>query len=133
MSSPIKNWRERIGRSADFPLHNPNDVERAMVAQIADLEAALQAATFATTAQHIVLAGQRLGKQALLDLQRDAARYRWLRDKADGMAGTAAPMVASLDEAGRAIDFLDGEDLDAAVDRAKLLKPVPRAPKRRTA
>ena len=35
----------------------------------------------------IVVGGRRLGAQALLDLQHDAARYRWLRDKADGMLG----------------------------------------------
>ena len=68
--------------------------------------------------QCIVLGGQRIGTQHLLDLQRDAARYRWLRDKADSMACTAAPMVASLDAAGRVVGLLDGEELDAAVDMA---------------
>lgn len=38
---PIKTWRERIGAAPEFPLHAPTDVERAMVAQIAELEAAL--------------------------------------------------------------------------------------------
>jgi hypothetical protein len=37
----VKTWRERIGVGPEFPLHSPTDVERAMVAQIADLEAAL--------------------------------------------------------------------------------------------
>jgi len=37
----ISTWRERIGQAADFPLHVPTDVERAMVAEIADLRAAL--------------------------------------------------------------------------------------------
>lgn len=68
--------------------------------------------------QCIVLGGQRIGTQHLLDLQRDAARYRWLRDKADSMACTAAPMVASLDAAGRVVGLIDGEELDAAVDMA---------------
>lgn len=66
----------------------------------------------------IVVGGRQFGVQALLDLQHDAARYRWLRDKADGMLGVAAPMVASLDEAGRVTTLLDGDDLDAAVDMA---------------
>jgi hypothetical protein len=35
----ISTWRERIGQPADFPLHVPTDVERAMVAEIADLRA----------------------------------------------------------------------------------------------
>jgi hypothetical protein len=68
--------------------------------------------------QLVVIGGQRVGKQHLLDLQRDAARYRWLRDKADGMACTAAPMVASLDATGRVVGLIDGEELDAAVDLA---------------
>jgi Lar family restriction alleviation protein len=33
----VKTWRERIGLGADFPLHMPNSVERAMVAEIAEL------------------------------------------------------------------------------------------------
>jgi hypothetical protein len=37
----IKTWRERIGADETFPLHAPTDVERAMVAQIQELEAAL--------------------------------------------------------------------------------------------
>lgn len=36
----ISTWRERIGQAADFPLHVPTDVERAMVAEIAELRAA---------------------------------------------------------------------------------------------
>ncbi|KQQ93652.1 hypothetical protein [Massilia sp. Leaf139] len=35
----IRTWRERIGAGPDFPLHAPNDVERAMEAEIADLRA----------------------------------------------------------------------------------------------
>lgn len=37
----ISTWRERIGQAANFPLHVPTDVERAMVAEIAELRAAL--------------------------------------------------------------------------------------------
>jgi hypothetical protein len=43
MTAPFKKistWRERIGQTADFPLHVPTDVERAMVAEIAELRAA---------------------------------------------------------------------------------------------
>lgn len=35
----VKTWRERIGQTADFPLHAPTDVERAMEAEIAELRA----------------------------------------------------------------------------------------------
>ena len=66
----------------------------------------------------IVIGGQHVSMGALLDLQRDAARYRWLRDKADSMACTAAPMVASLAADGKMVALIDGEDLDAAVDIA---------------
>jgi hypothetical protein len=37
---PIRTWRQRLGLAADFPLFMPTDVERAMVAEIADLRAA---------------------------------------------------------------------------------------------
>lgn len=37
----IATWRERIGATNDFPLHAPTDVERAMVAEIADLRVQL--------------------------------------------------------------------------------------------
>jgi hypothetical protein len=38
---PVKTWRERIGQAADFPLHAPTDVERAMEAEIAELRACI--------------------------------------------------------------------------------------------
>jgi len=38
-TSTVKTWRERIGQAADFPLHAPTDVERAMEAEIAELRA----------------------------------------------------------------------------------------------
>lgn len=72
----------------------------------------------ASASHQIVVGGQRVSMGVLLDLQRDAARYRWLRDKADSMACTAAPMVASLADDGRMVALIDGEDLDAAVDMA---------------
>ena len=122
MSAIIKTWRERINVGADFPLHAPTDVERAMVAEIAELRAetcsSVPARPQSGASQCIVLGGQRISTQHLLDLQRDAARYRWLRDKADGMACTAAPMVASLDTAGHVVSLIDGDELDAAVDMA---------------
>jgi len=71
--------------------------------------------------RQIVIGGQHVSMGALLDLQRDAARYRWLRDKADSMACMAcmaAPMVASLAADGKMVALIDGEDLDAAVDIA---------------
>ena len=37
----VPTWRARIGRGSNFPLHVPNDVERAMEAQIAELLAQL--------------------------------------------------------------------------------------------
>lgn len=36
----IRTWRERIGQAEEFPLHLATDVERAMVAEIAELRAA---------------------------------------------------------------------------------------------
>lgn len=39
----IRTWRERIGQTAEFPLHLATDVERAMVAEIAELRAAQSA------------------------------------------------------------------------------------------
>jgi hypothetical protein len=115
MDGLIKTWRQRIGVAVDYPLHLPTDVERAMVAEIAELRAAMPCAD---NRQVIVIGGQRLAKSTFLDLQHEAARYRWLRDKADKMIGTAAPMVASLDPSGQMVALIDGEDLDAAVDVA---------------
>ena len=48
MNAPFKKistWRERIGQTAEFPLHVPTDVERAMVAEIAELRGAACATT----------------------------------------------------------------------------------------
>jgi Lar family restriction alleviation protein len=39
----VRTWRERIGVGLDFPLHAPTDVERAMVGEIAELRALIQA------------------------------------------------------------------------------------------
>lgn len=68
--------------------------------------------------RQIVIGDQHVSMGSLLDLQRDAARYRWLRDKADSMACTAAPVVASLAADGKMVALIDGEDLDAALDMA---------------
>lgn len=119
----VRTWRERIGKAPTFPLRAPNDVERAMVEEIAELrEVAVTRPpapkSMADGRQLVVVGGQAVSMGGLLDLQRDAARYRWLRDKADAMTGTAAPMVASWAEDGRMIALIDGEDLDTAVDLA---------------
>jgi hypothetical protein len=37
----IRTWRQRLGVAPEFPLHAPNDVERAMEAEIAELRAAV--------------------------------------------------------------------------------------------
>lgn len=42
--STVRAWRERMGKPADWPLHAPTDVERAMVAEIAELRAQQAAA-----------------------------------------------------------------------------------------
>ena len=76
--------------------------------------------------RQVVVGGQRVTMRALLEMQRDSARYRWLRDKADEMACTAAPMVASLDEGGRMVALIDGDELDAAVDVAMTRRPARR-------
>lgn len=78
----------------------------------------------ADNSHQIVVGGQRVSMGVLLDLQRDAARYRWLRDKADSMACTAAPMVASLAADGKMVALIDGEDLDTAVDMAMARRVV---------
>ncbi|HBZ06060.1 MAG TPA: hypothetical protein DEP03_06605 [Massilia sp.] len=46
----VKTWRARIGVGADFPLHAPTDVERAMEAEIAELRAELLPLNEDTTA-----------------------------------------------------------------------------------
>ena len=132
----VRTWRDRIGKGPTFPLHAPNEVERAMVEEIAELrEVAVSRPpapkSMADGRQLIVVGGQAVSMGALLDLQRDAARYRWLRDKADDMACTAAPMVASLDESGRMVALIDGDDLDAAVDIAMARPAARRAPNKK--
>jgi len=42
--SNVSTWRERMGKPADWPLHSPTDVERAMVAEVAELRAQQAAA-----------------------------------------------------------------------------------------
>jgi hypothetical protein len=68
-ASTIKTWRERIGVDETFPLHAPTDVERAMVAQIQELEVAVAQQAGATPvagfaawlAQHPDLSGFSIG------------------------------------------------------------------------
>lgn len=43
MSGSVKTWRERLGLGPAYPLHGPTDVERAMVAEIAELRAVVEA------------------------------------------------------------------------------------------
>ena len=38
-NSTVKTWRDRLGLGDAYPLHAPTDVERAMVAEIAELRA----------------------------------------------------------------------------------------------
>lgn len=40
-AAAVRTWRERIGAGPDFPLHAPNEVERAMEAEIAELRGLL--------------------------------------------------------------------------------------------
>jgi len=48
----VRTWRQRIGVGKDWPLHAPNDVERAMVAEIAELRlAAAKVAALAPKAE----------------------------------------------------------------------------------
>jgi hypothetical protein len=49
-SSTVKTWRERIGQPADFPLHAPTDVERAMEEEIAELRSMLAQSSNADSA-----------------------------------------------------------------------------------
>jgi hypothetical protein len=67
-SSTVKTWRERIGANADFPLHAPTDVERAMEAEIAALRAVASAVPApvryaATTPAALAVLGERHRQQ----------------------------------------------------------------------
>lgn len=42
-AATVRTWRQRIGVNKEWPLHAPNDVERAMVAEIAELRTAFAA------------------------------------------------------------------------------------------
>lgn len=137
-TNTVKTWRERIGVGESYPLYHSTAVERAMEAEIAELRTTLKAGTPRAEAgddagQWVVIGGQRVGRSNLTDLLQNAARYRWLRDKADTMLCTAAPMVASLDEAGHMVNLIEGEELDEAVDAAMAMKAPPRTAQRRKA
>lgn len=47
--SAVRTWRQRLGVSKDWPLHAPNDVERVMVAEIAELRKVIACAQRGTT------------------------------------------------------------------------------------
>ena len=64
LGAEVRTWRARIGVGADFPLHAPTDVERAMEAEIAELRACIErVATPAALAD--MLAQYRNGDRAL--------------------------------------------------------------------
>ncbi len=54
------------------------------------------------------------------DMQRDAERYRWLRDDGDGPGNEIAAAVAEGDNeyGGEYVSWLYGDELDAAIDTA---------------
>jgi hypothetical protein len=70
----VRTWRERIGVSPLFPLHAPNNVERAMEAEIAELREALPHAGYLTDAQITAGAavacehGQAVGRNVAIDV-----------------------------------------------------------------
>jgi len=70
----VKTWRERIGVSPEFPLHAPNNVERAMEAEIKELREALPHAGYLTDAQITDGAavtcehGQAIGRNVAIDV-----------------------------------------------------------------
>jgi len=59
--SHVRSWRERMGKPADWPLHAPTDVERAMVAEIAELRAAARSQGAPTAQLVIGMANNDLG------------------------------------------------------------------------
>lgn len=48
-AATVRTWRQRIGVNKEWPLHAPNDVERAMVAEIAELRKVIACAQRITT------------------------------------------------------------------------------------
>lgn len=57
----------------------------------------------------------------LREAEKDAARYRWLRDDASGLE-MRAPLVFNADEYGTSSTVIDGEHLDVAIDEAMQCK-----------
>lgn len=57
----------------------------------------------------------------LRQAEKDAARYRWLRDDASGLE-MRAPLVFNADEYGTSSTVIDGEHLDVAIDEAMKCK-----------
>ncbi|MFC5550758.1 hypothetical protein [Massilia aerilata] len=80
--STVKTWRERLGKPADFPLHGPSDVERAMEAEIAELRAARSAPTDLSKRLRATAAGTFVGwdpaivtPKLLIDAAEEIERY----------------------------------------------------------
>lgn len=57
----------------------------------------------------------------LRQAEKDAARYRWLRDEAIN-AQVVSPLVFNADECANPMSWVDGEHLDYAVDKAMQCK-----------
>jgi|GEM_PF-4853454 len=89
----VRTWRQRIDVGKDWPLHAPNDVERAMVAEIAELR--LAAAKVEAPAQGEILRLQRL-----------------LAHK-DGQITALTAKAAQQAAAPGALDLLNAEELAA--------------------
>ena len=56
----------------------------------------------------------------IVQMERDAKRYRWLRDGGDGPANAIAAAVAEGDNehGGEYVSWLYGDELDKAIDAA---------------
>ena len=59
--------------------------------------------------------------QRLISAEKDAERYRWLRDEANNSSGVA-PLVLNTNSCGSPISVVIGEHLDCAIDRAMQCK-----------
>ena len=129
-AAPIKTWRDRIGAGADFPLHGPTDVERAMEAEIAELRSGAaqvvgRAAPDGTRVDAIVTALYRRFKE-WSKRGFSADDVTWCEVKADVLAliavAPAAPAVEPDEDGERwrfmmtALDNSDGPE-HAAMER----------------
>ena len=55
--------------------------------------------------------------ERLISAEKDAARYRWLREEAASVL-FSAPLVFNADDCANPESWIDGEHLDHAVDKA---------------